>query len=64
MTGRVSHRKRQYPAKENEKKPSCGTTAQQGNCHLNVFILTCYLKSVQEWLKDSTLLRKEIRSFR
>ena len=62
MTGRVSHKKRQYSAKENEKKPSCGTTAQ-GNCHLNVFILTCYLKSVQEWLKDSTLLRKEIRSF-
>ena len=42
MTGRVSHKKRQYPAKENEKKPSCGTMAQQGNCHL-VFILTCSL---------------------
>ena len=40
MTGRVSHKKRQlYPAKENEKKPSCGTTAQQGNCHLNVFFI-------------------------
>ena len=29
----------QYPAKENEKKPSCGTMAQQGNCHLNVFFI-------------------------
>ena len=39
MTGRVSHKKRQYPTKKNEKKPSCGTTAQQGSCHLNVFFI-------------------------
>ena len=38
MTGRVSHKKRQYPIPKKTKK-SQATTAQQGNCHLNVFFI-------------------------